>query len=60
GDSRDAFLSDTAVPPSFHTVFLGSNAETVIYSQSGAGGWKITVTYTDGSVKSFDEDGHRL
>lgn len=60
GDTNDAILSDTATPPKFAAVFLGSNAKSVRYGQASDGSMQITVTYTDGSVKNFDSNGNSL
>jgi hypothetical protein len=60
GDSNDAILSDTANPAKLASVFLGSNAQSVKFSPSSDGTTQITVTFTDGSVKQFDEQGNDL
>ncbi|HET9870695.1 MAG TPA: hypothetical protein VFR02_09405 [bacterium] len=60
GDSRDAVLSDQATPPKLESVFLGSNVKSVRFAATTDGGTQILVTYGDGTVKNFDEDGHSL
>jgi hypothetical protein len=60
GDTNDAILSDTANPPKFAAVFLGSNAKSVRYGQASDGSLQVTVTYKDGSVKNFDGNGNSL
>lgn len=60
GDSNDAILSDTANPPKFKAVFLGSNAKSVAFNAASDGSEQVTVTFTDGSVKNFDEQGTDL
>jgi hypothetical protein len=60
GDSNDAILSDAANPPKLAAVFLGSNAQSVKFNAASDGSTQITVTFIDGSVKTFDEQGTDL
>lgn len=58
GASNDAFLSDTANPPKMNAVFLGSNVQSVKFAPSSDGGLMVHVTFSDGTVKTFDGQGN--
>jgi hypothetical protein len=58
GDSRDAFLYDTAIPPNFSPLYLASKVENVKFSDTSSGKpLQIMLTLQDGTFDIFDEDG---
>jgi hypothetical protein len=59
GDSQDAFLYDTANPPSFDPVYLASKATNVQFSNTNNGRpLEIILTLSDGSFDMFDGEGN--
>jgi hypothetical protein len=59
GDTGDAFLYDTEVPPSLGPVYLASKVQGVKFSEPGQTP-QILLTLSDGTVDLFDFDGHAL
>jgi hypothetical protein len=57
GDSHDAFLYDTAIPPSFNPQYLASKAVSAGFSDGSKGPLRITLTLSDGSSDVFDSQG---
>ncbi len=56
--SQDAFLYDTANPPSFDPVYLASGVQRVEFSDPGNGRpLEIVLKLDDGSFDLFDGDG---
>jgi len=57
--SDDAFLYDTANPPSFDPIYLASGVQRVEFSDPGNGRpLEIVLKLDDGSFDLFDGDGH--
>lgn len=58
-DSQDAFLYDTADPPTFTPVYLASGVQSVEFSGTGNGRpMQIMLKLNDGSFDMFDEQGN--
>jgi hypothetical protein len=58
GDSKDAFLYDTAIPPSFSPLYLASKVTNVQFSDTSKGQpLEVTLTLSNGSMESFDSQG---
>jgi hypothetical protein len=58
-DSQDAFLYDTADPPTFDPVYLASGVKSVSYSDVSNGRpLQIILTLNDGSYDMFDNYGN--
>jgi len=59
GDSKDAFLYDTADPPTFDPVYLASGVLSLEFSDTGNGrALEIILKLQDGSFDMFDAQGH--
>jgi hypothetical protein len=59
GDSQDAFLYDSANPPTFEPVYLASGVDKVQFSNSGGGRTlEILLRLNDGSFDMFDGYGN--
>ena len=59
GDSKDAFLYDTANPPTFDPVYLASGVQSLEFSDTGNGrALEIILKLQDGSFDMFDAQGH--
>jgi len=59
GDSQDAFLYDTANPPSFDPVYLASKVTQVQFSNPNNGRpLEVVLTLSDGSFDMFDGQGN--
>jgi hypothetical protein len=58
GDSRDAFLYDTADPPSFEPHYLDSNVDKIKFSYDGNGKLsQVMLVSKDGSYHLYDPNG---
>jgi hypothetical protein len=61
GNGQDAFLYDTAVPPSFNPIYLASKVQKVEFVDPGDGGpYEIDLTLEDGTLNYFDLQGNPL
>ncbi|HVM32458.1 MAG TPA: hypothetical protein VMU88_04940 [bacterium] len=58
GDSKDAFLYDTANPPSFAPVYLASEVSNVQFSNNAGRPLEIVLTLGDGTFDLFDGEGN--
>ena len=58
GDSKDAFLYDTANPPSFAPVYLASEVSNVQFSNNPGRPLEIVLTLGDGTFDLFDAEGN--
>ncbi|HUO57489.1 MAG TPA: hypothetical protein VMV05_04865 [bacterium] len=59
GESQDAFLYDTAVPPAFSPVYLASGVQGVQFSDTRLGRpLEVILTLNDGSFDLFDGYGN--
>ncbi|MGH7739927.1 MAG: hypothetical protein ACREL1_07250 [bacterium] len=58
GDSKDAFLYDTATPPSFQPIYLASEVSNVQFSTNSGRPLEIVLTLGDGTFDLFDADGN--
>jgi hypothetical protein len=59
GDTQDAFLYDTANPPSFNPVYLASGVVDVQYSNASNGRpLEVVLKLNDGSFDMFDGEGN--
>ncbi len=59
GDSQDAFLFDTANPPTFDPVYLASGVQSVMFSDPSNGRpLEIVLRLNDGSFDMFDSYGN--
>jgi len=60
-DAGDAFLFDTAIPPSFEPIYLASQVTGVKYSNTSDGSaLQVMLTHGDGSYDLFDSQGNPL
>ena len=57
GDNKDAYLYDTADPPAFDPVYLGSNAIGVQFQSDEIGQLVVLVLNQDGSTNTYDSYG---
>ncbi|HTC20203.1 MAG TPA: hypothetical protein VK859_05100, partial [bacterium] len=58
-DTQDAFLYDTANPPSFQPIYLASGVQSVQFSDAGNGRpMEIILKLNDGSFDMFDGQGN--
>lgn len=58
-DSQDAFLYDTATPPTFDPVYLASGVKTVQFSDTSNGRpLQVILSLNDGSYDMFDNYGN--
>jgi hypothetical protein len=58
GDSKDAFLYDTANPPSFAPVYLASEVSNVQFSNNSGRPLEIVLSLGDGTFDLFDAQGN--
>jgi hypothetical protein len=57
-DSQDAFLYDTADPPSFAPIYLASKVTNVQFSSNSGRPLEIVLTLGDGTFDLFDDQGN--